>query len=293
MKKKAIAVEGSGLFFEVKPPFFGKQDIGVSPGGAMDLFAVASGNAVLGQDTGSPALEIVIPPKINFMTECCFILTGAKRSEAKLTRRGKALSIDHATVGHARKGASLSLGKTEYGLRTYLCYRPIGTGEKEVAERLTGRRRGDFATICRWQDEDGKIRVIEGPESSWLQNPSAFVDGSWTVSTEMSRMGMRLQPIGIPAIQPISDLMNMVSGPVNDGTIQLTPGGPIILLRHRQTVGGYPRIFNVIGTDVDLLAQYAPRQILRFRLVGFEEALAAARQKREDLEAIRCLFGFF
>ncbi len=41
-----------------------------------------------------------------------------------------------------------------------------------------------------------------------------------------------------------------------NGTVQLTQSEPIILLKHRQTIGGYPRIFNVIYADVDLLVQY-------------------------------------
>jgi allophanate hydrolase subunit 2 len=82
----------------------------------------------------------------------------------------------------------------------------------------------------------------------------------------------------------------MVSAPVNDGTVQLTPSGPIILLRQRQTVGGYPRVLNVISADVDLLGQYAPFQFLYFRLVSLKEAQHAARTKKEDLERLRKRF---
>ena len=45
--------------------------------------------------------------------------------------------------------------------------------------------------------------------------------------------------------------IEMISKHVTDGTIQLAPSGPIVLLRHRQTVGGYPRIANVIEAYIN------------------------------------------
>ena len=80
---------------------------------------------------------------------------------------------------------------------------------------------------------------------------------------------------------------NMISGPVTDGTVQLTPKGPIILLRQRQTVGGYPRVFNVIDPDVDLLAQYRPDQTLQFRPIDFNEAQAIKAQYNRDLDRLK------
>jgi allophanate hydrolase subunit 2 len=79
----------------------------------------------------------------------------------------------------------------------------------------------------------------------------------------------------------------MISGAVADGTIQLTPDGPIVLLRHRQTTGGYPRIFNVISADIDLLGQYAPNQPIHFIPVTIDEARGFAREKEEVLKKLK------
>jgi len=100
-------------------------------------------------------------------------------------------------------------------------------------------------------------------------------------------MGIRLA--GEPAMK--CDMGNMISGAVADGTVQLTPESPIILLRHRQTTGGYPRIFNVISADIDLLGQYAPNQPIHFVQVTLEEARAFARQKEESLDKLRQASG--
>ena len=101
-------------------------------------------------------------------------------------------------------------------------------------------------------------------------------------------MGMRLAGFGPPL--RIS-LENMISAPVSDGTVQLPPQGPIVLLWHRQTVGGYPGIFNVVSADMDVLAQYGPEQVLRFREVSMEEAREAARRRRREIDALARRFG--
>lgn len=58
-------------------------------------------------------------------------------------------------------------------------------------------------------------------------------------------MGLSLEGVALDAqkIEIISEL-------VTDGTIKLAPIGPIVLLRHRQTVRRLiPRIENVIAAD--------------------------------------------
>ena len=55
-------------------------------------------------------------------------------------------------------------------------------------------------------------------------------------------------------------------------------------------MGGYPRIYNVISADVDLLAQAAPGQRLRFRKLTMAAAVVVARQKRDQLEVLRCRY---
>jgi len=78
----------------------------------------------------------------------------------------------------------------------------------------------------------------------------------------------------------------MLSSPVVDGTVQLTPHGPIVLLRERQTIGGYPRVFVVADVDVDVLGQYAPRRAVRFARISCEEAIDAARARERALCAL-------
>ena len=168
-------------------------------------------------------------------------------------------------------------------MRTYLCFAPAGEGCD--ASPVLGRTRPAYEEVNTFADSENRIRVIRGPEYCLLEDPSTFLEQTWTTTRELGDLGMRLSCAG--PNRPVVKQRNMVSEPVNDGAVQLTPKGPIILLRRRPTIGGYPRIFNVIGPDLDLLGQYGPHQIIRFREVSLEEALDIAASREQALDRFR------
>jgi len=258
-------------------PAYGRQHIGVSPGGAMDCFSLRRGNLMLGNPEGSPALEILGPPEIAMLTPGRFVLTGA-RLEAFLRRgSGEPETVEHSRVYEVETGDRLTFGAKRYGLYTYFCFRGRAGGGSAPAEAVP------YAAVSGWADPQGRIRVIPGPEHHWLQRQGQFFLTQWRTTYKMDKMGIRLA--GDSELD--CSMGNMISGAVADGTIQLTPESPIILLRHRQTTGGYPRIFNVISADIDLLGQYAPNQAIHFIEVTLEEAREFARQKEEALAKLR------
>jgi allophanate hydrolase subunit 2 len=271
-------VLGHGLFWEKGAPLFGRQDLGHSPGGALDQFSLATGNILLDNEPSTPGLEIVLAPRLRFHEDACFVLTGG-RLEALLVdgQGGDPQSVEHARVYRARAGSVLQFGLRRYGFRTYLCYRrSVGR-----CGSVVGRIRGKFSEVARWPDARGGIRVLPGPEYSCLSDPSSFFTIPWKISVDSNDMALRLL-----ADRPLGGIRDMISAPVNDGTIQLAPSGPLVLLRSRQTVGGYPRVLNVISADLDLLAQYEPGQHLCFRRSSLEEARSAARVKKADLQRL-------
>jgi len=280
-----IETSGSGLAQEIGAPAYGRQDLGYSPGGPQDRFAMRTGNIMLGNDDFAAALEIVQPPVIEFRADCLFVLTGAKRREAVLRNPQPSAGVSHGAVTYAHRGDRLTLGETEYGFRTYLCVAPCEGKPEARRKALLGRTRPPYNELSTWTDPEQRIRALQGSEYRWLKDPSAFLDHPWLTTADMSDMGIRLAPAGGERLR--TDSREMVSQPVNDGTIQLTPDGPIVLLRKRQTIGGYPRIFNVISADVDLLAQYGPGQIIRFKGVSFAEAQDAAARQQQDLKRLR------
>lgn len=82
-------------------------------------------------------------------------------------------------------------------------------------------------------------------------------------------MGYRL--VGEPLT--LSAPTELLSSAVSFGTIQLLPDGQlIVLMADHQTTGGYPRIANVIGIDLPLLAQIGPNNKLAFQLIEIGDA---------------------
>ena len=272
-----LEVIGHALYNQVQNPVFGRQHLGITPGGPQDNFAYQCGNILLDNENGAPALEIIQASKIIFHEALYFVLTGAARN-ASLNET----KIEHGLVTKANKNDVLTFTKTNYGFRTYLCY----TNKSDTY--LERRLRGSFNAIARWQSPSKKIRVVEGPEYKYLRNPKNFFDYTWRTTNKISSMGMHLER---PEVElELTNQVEMISEAVADGTVQLTPQGPLVLLRHRQTIGGYPRIFNVISADVDMLAQYGPQSLIQFQKVTMTKANNALRQQQKDLKDLKARF---
>jgi len=290
----AFHVISQGLCRMVGAPRYGEQDTGQSPGGPVDRFAMQSGNIMLGNPDSAPACEIVFPPVLEFKHDAIFVITGARCTGMKLSKAASdhrtALDVHHARVEKAERGDRISFGEKTVGFRIYLCFAPLlQRPSADVGFRM-GRTRAPYREINTCLDPAGRIRVIEGPEYASLQNPEAFLNQPILATSEMSDMGIRLASIAGAA--PIVNMGNMVSEAVNDGTIQASPKGLIVLLRNRPTIGGYPRILNVIGPDIDLLGQLGPEQVIRFRKISIPEALAAAKTQSSDLNRFRSVWSF-
>ncbi|MBN2651692.1 MAG: hypothetical protein JXR63_04855 [Spirochaetales bacterium] len=263
-------------------PKYGKQDVGISPAGVMDRFSFLTGNILLGNPDDSICYEIVFPPLLEAESDMLFVLTGAGTVGSCIQDNGTKKKIEHGVVYKILKGQRLMIGSRAYGFRTYLCFREFSPELKKIE----GRSRGDFSKMARWVDSDNCIRVVEGPEYKYLENPNDFLENHWIVSSETSNMGMKLESSN----KILVNLENMISEAVADGTIQFTAKGPIILLRHRQTVGGYPRGYNVISCDLDRLAQYYPGQVVHFKKVSIEQGVCAAKLMSEDIKRLRDKF---
>ncbi|MNL39358.1 KipI antagonist [compost metagenome] len=80
----------------------------------------------------------------------------------------------------------------------------------------------------------------------------------------------------------------LLSAAVTSGTIQVPgQGAPIILMADHQTTGGYPRIAQVIGTDLTLLAQMQPGQEIRFELITLAEAQALLLAREQQINQLQ------
>ena len=66
---------------------------------------------------------------------------------------------------------------------------------------------------------------------------------------------------------------NIKSEGLVKGVIQVpSDGNPIIMLSDHGTIGGYPKIANVISADFDKLVQMIPGSVIKFKQVSLDEA---------------------
>jgi antagonist of KipI len=120
------------------------------------------------------------------------------------------------------------------------------------------------------------LRALRGAQAGWFDT-AAWLEGTFTVSPASNRMGLRLkgQALAVPAGE-------MLSEPVCPGTVQVTRDGQCIVLGvDGQTIGGYPKIGQVISADLDRLGQVRPGDRISFAFVSPEEAEARARRRAE------------
>ena len=97
----------------------------------------------------------------------------------------------------------------------------------------------------------------------------------YKVSNLTDRMGMRLEGEKLENIVS----KNIKSEGITKGSIQIPGDGkPIILLSDHPTIGGYPKIANVITADYDKLVQKTPNTKIKFKLVDLTIAESAFRE---------------
>jgi len=133
----------------------------------------------------------------------------------------------------------------------------------------------DTLTVC----------TMEGRHAAQFDSASiaAFHGVTWKVSQDSNRMGYRL--VG-PALVRRSR-QELLSEPTCLGTVQApSDGSPIVLMADHQTTGGYPKIAEVAGADIPLLAQLAPGAMLRFDRCTTAEAGVGLRLLQAKITTI-------
>lgn len=294
----------------------GWRRFGINPNGVTDTIATRGINILLGNNENDTVLEMHFPAgEFEFEESCAFAIGGAEFS-AELD----GMSIANWQVHEARAGSMLRFTRRVLGTRAYLGIRggfDVGEWLGSSCTNLTaasggfeGRRirRGDRIgfTESRGPDVSHKlarsiipiysrfptVRIIPGPEFDWLvaDSQKLLESESFSISNNSNRMGYRL--LG----EPLKRISNeeMISSAVTFGTIQLLPDGQlIVLMSDHQTTGGYPRIANVITTDLPLLAQIGPSDGVGFHMVTNLEAEEILLDLERDLNLLKigCMFG--
>ncbi|REH76714.1 5-oxoprolinase subunit C family protein [Staphylococcus felis] len=303
-----IKILKPGLFSTIQDEGrFGHQAEGFSPAGVMDRPSYEILNTLL-ETEGQPVIEVtMIGPKIKFLSQNLFAITGAIFSA---TLNGE--KIPHQTVIKVENGDVLDLGTATKGMRAYIGFAepldiPKVEGSYSTHTRTkVGGYRGrvlkendilktkptqlDLSLIGRTTDYVSfnpstqlPIGIMDGPQlESFSRRTIKEIERiEFKVSESSDRMGYRLKG---DSIKPI-ETADIISEPVALGSIQVpSDGNPIILLNDRQTVGGYTKIATVIDCDIVDIVQRRPGEVIKFEWVTFNEANEILTRKARKLE---------
>ena len=298
------------------PPFATVQDLGraghldaaVPRAGALDPFALALANVLVGNPPGAAAVEWGLAGgEVRFERDATVALSGAT---ARATIAGRPVGPGHAS--RAAAGEVLAVERIEDGAWLYVAVSggidvPPVLGSR--ATYLPGRfggfegrllRSGDRLPLGSPAGREARtgvppdllasaprtpIGLLPGPDIGLLPDAAwrRLVETEFRISRAVSRMGYRLEG-SAPALSLPGDLP---SAPACIGTIQLPPGGePIVLMPDGPTVGGYPRMAVVAAADLGRLAQRRPGEGVRFEPVELAEARARLRRRWQALGAV-------
>ena len=278
----------------------GYQGFGVSPSGAMDRRALAMANVLVGNPPETAAIEFM---NLGGSFTCeggdlHIALVGAGMRHEHRRSAGPAPDVrDPEGRADLRGRPSAHRHLRLSGRRRRLCRRAAAR-QPVVPSALPPRRprteppsepetacpagprgagaRADAAAV------DSRSRRTAPSASCWVRRTiisrrkrfALFLESEFTVSPQADRMGFQLTG---PRLEHAKGF-NIVSDGIVDGHIQVPGSGqPIVLMRDRQTAGGYPKIATVISADLGRFAQLRPGSAVRFKAVERDEAVAAAR----------------
>jgi len=295
----------------------GHRQLGICPGGALDVLALTLANRLVGNADRAAGLELTMGGcELQFEADTRIALAGddfgASLDGVPLwpcwsvpVAAGQTLRLAGANAGGTKKPGVRSWLAVAGGIDVPPVLGSRSTDLKAGFGGLQGRalRKGDrlptgVAMLDAAQrerrpfgirgpdwgpaEDDGAIalRVLPGPEFELftLAAREQLWGECWRITPQSNRMGSRLE--GAELRRKRSG--DMLSSGVIPGTIQVPPSGqPIILMGDAQTTGGYPRIGVVIRADLWKLAQAPLNGRLRLVQVDQPQALAAwADQQR-------------
>ncbi len=269
---------------------FGLCHKGLTQSGSMDEYAYRVANQLLGNSQNTNCIEITLGGlKLECDDSCTISVCGA---DAKFTINGQVAGIWR--THHLHKGDVLGFKFATSGVRTYLCVNggfdippelgSCATTIKEGIGGLNGKslQKGDIvnfsnntlqkeyhihkATFIPRYTQNLTLRVILGYQDSYFERKEVekFFSQTYTILPENNRMGYKLKSDPIHCT-----IGGIISEGISFGAIQIPKDGqPIILLKDRQTIGGYPKIGSVLPIDCFKLAQLRTGSQVTFEAIS-------------------------
>ena len=281
---------------------------GISRGGAMDPLSLRLANWLVSNALDQAAIEVtLVGPVIEFTQNLTIAICGA---EFDLFLNGESV-FNNETI-NVKTGDVLAFKRLRKGARAYLAIagklsiNPLFSSQStHLIARFGGYKGRQFQVddeLMLSSRKEVKKRVLPEAyrpifsgnyllrccpaiETDCFEQESidAFCNTSYTISNDSNRMGLRLE--GDPV--PVDTSMNIVSSGLTQGSIQVPASGlPIISSVDGQTIGGYPRIANVISSDLNILGQLNTGDRINCLFVSRNTAWAQLQQKQMFLNKL-------
>lgn len=285
-------------------PRQGMRHLGVPASGAADSLSLALANHLVGNAPLMPALETTLTGvTLRFEGDGFAAITGAKAAVQLNGERVKR----HRTLA-VRDGDVLELGSARAGARNYIAiaggiasdevlgsastYLPAGFGGHEgrallvddviatnpidVSPQIT-KTPGDFRprAATSWA-----LRACHGAEIDLLdkQGKIDLFDTNFTIGNRADRMGLQFDGTSFQ----VASGGQLDSAPVFPGTLQCPEDGkPFLLSIDAQTIGGYPRVAQVIRADRHIIGQLRPGDHVRLLCRDEQDAAEELRAKHD------------
>jgi biotin-dependent carboxylase-like uncharacterized protein len=248
----------------------GVAHLGHCNSGALDMYAYHWSQKLLG-NTQANALEVMAGLKLEAMKPTTISITGA---DLGLEINGN--YSDPWQTYAIEAGDILYFSKRITGQRAYLAVKggfdaprylgsyattiKEGFGDRLKAEDILPYQASAAIPITRIKteyipnyDAPLTLRVILGYQHNFFDDKEKekFFNSEYAVTLQSDRMGYRLSGEGV-----FAQSENLISEGIAFGAIQIpNDGQPIILLKERQTIGGYPKMGTVIPEDCYALTQ--------------------------------------
>lgn len=278
---------------------FGYDDIGVSNSGASDELSYHLANRLLNNPPNSITIELTIGKlKLKALQGTRVSIAGAD-TRAKLNGQ----ILKNWSCFPVKKGDILEFGYAIDGQLTYIAVEggfeskkilgsasvsryigsPIKKGDILNASVSQNRQKSFFspATAPALGYKKLELRFVKGYQHKWF-DIDKFISFKFKVSNRYNKMGYQLTG---DKIIPKHD--TLISEAIAFGAIQITSAGaPIILLKDRQTIGGYPKIGSVLPMDCFKLSQCGANTRITFKEVSLKKALHLTKDFYNKLKGI-------
>jgi len=286
---------------------YGYGDIGIPPSSALDHFAYASLNYLLGNSKGTPAMEVMGNGfSITFGTDLRCAITGAKVNAHRDDK-----PIQGWTPFEINRGAILRVKNVVEGFRYYVGFSGAMVLERVINSFSTnldcrfggygGRPliKGDRIDIKTVKAMDKRfipagliptmspphgLRIIEGAEKDFFTPESVKrffekKDHVYKVSSKSNKTGIRLEGEPVDFRKGVDK--SIISEGILPGTVQIPGDGLPIITLYERTIGGYARLGTVAKVDHDRLAHLKPGDSVLFEMITLEEAESLWNRKME------------